>query len=35
MCERKGIFVGIKLELLLPILPIKVNKVGFKEKVLA
>ena len=33
MCERKGI-VGIKIELLVPILPKKGKKVGFKEKVL-
>lgn len=35
MCERNGIVAGIKMELLVPILPKKVKKVGFKEKVLA
>lgn len=34
MCERKGIVVGIKRELLVPILPKKVKKVGLNKKFL-
>lgn len=34
MCERKGIVVGIKRELLVPILPKKVKKVGLNKRFL-